>query len=88
MKNNNVININYIDPKIALKNKIDELNYLNNGVFKINKKKLAKFIGLDEATLYRHLNGTCKISRDSAIKYAKGLNCDPIEIIFKQKVKK
>ena len=88
MKNNNVINIDYINPNIVLKNKILKLNSLNNGLFKINKHKLSKLIGLNESTLYRHLNGTLKISRASAIKYAKGLNCDPIEILFKQKAKK
>ena len=87
MKNNNVININYINPNISLRNKINELNHLNKGVFKLNQNKFAKIIGINESTLYRHLNGTCKISRDSAIEYAKGLNCDPIEILFKQKTK-
>ena len=78
-------NIDYINPNIALKNKINELNHLNNGVFKINKNKLAKLIGINETTLYRHLNGDCAISRNIAIKYGKELNCDPIEILFKQK---
>ena len=87
MKNNNIINTNYINPNIVLKNKITELNHLNNDGFKINKNKFAKLVGLSESTLYRHLNGTIKISRDSAIKYAKRLNCNPMEILFKQKTK-
>jgi len=78
-------NIDYINPNIALRNKINELNHLNNGVFKINQYKLAKLCGINESTLYRHLKGNFEISRDSAIRYAKGLNCDPTEILFKQK---
>ena len=74
----------YVDPSIALKNKINELNNLNNNVFKINKNKLAKLIGINESTLYRHLNGDLAISRNIAIKYAKELNCNPTEILFKK----
>ena len=47
--------------------------------------KLAKLAGVNETTLWRHLNGTNKISRQKAINYAKVLNCHPAEILFKQK---
>jgi|TARA_R110001583_G_scaffold189374_1_gene352183 DNA-binding XRE family transcriptional regulator len=83
-------NIDYINPNIALKHKIYDLNLLSNGVFKIQAKKismnkLAKLAGVNETTLWRHLNGTNKISRQKAINYAKVLNCHPAEILFKQK---
>ena len=48
----------------------------------MKQKDLASLAGVDETTLYRHLNGTIEISRDIAIKYAKVLGCDPAEILF------
>jgi len=48
----------------------------------MKQKDLATLAGVDETTLYRHLNGTIEISRDMAIKYAKALGCDPAEILF------
>jgi len=51
-------------------------------VFKINQNKLAKLIGINESTLYRHLNGDSAISRNAAVKYAEELNCHPAEITF------
>ena len=36
---------------------------------------------VDEATFYRHLQGSA-ISRDAAVKYAKVLGCDPSELLF------
>ncbi len=80
------IDYNYIDPKEALK----ELFIIkkNNVDFYLKKKKLAKLAGLNEATLFRHLKGTSKITRKSAIKYAKVLDCHPAEILFKKKENK
>ena len=87
-KKRNLMNIdyNYIDPKEALK----ELFIIkkNNVDFYLKKKKLAKLAGLNEATLFRHLKGTSKITRKSAIKYAKVLDCHPAEILFKKKENK
>ena len=48
----------------------------------MKQKDLASLAGVDETTLYRHLKGTFEISRDSAVKYAKALGCDPVEILF------
>ena len=48
----------------------------------MKQKDLATLAGVDETTLYRHLKGTFEISRDAAVKYAKALGCDPIEILF------
>ena len=48
----------------------------------MKQKDLALLANVDETTLYRHLKGTFEISRDSAIKYAKALGCDPAEILF------
>ena len=87
-KKRNLMNIdyNYIDPKEALK----QLFIIKkNGVdFYLKKKKLAKLAGLNQATLFRHLKGTSKITRKSAIKYAKVLDCHPAEILFKKKENK
>ena len=48
----------------------------------MKQKDLATLAGVDETTLYRHLKGTFEISRDAAVKYAKALGCDPVEILF------
>jgi plasmid maintenance system antidote protein VapI len=48
----------------------------------MKQKDLAILAGVDETTLYRHLKGTIEISREIAIKYAKALGCDPVEILF------
>ena len=87
-KKRNLMNIdyNYIDPKEALKELL--LIKKNNVNFYLKKKFFAKLAGLNQATLYRHLNGEFVISRDSAIKYAKALGCDPVEILFKKKENK
>jgi len=45
-------------------------------------KTFANLADVNEATLFRHLKGTFDISRDVAIKYAKALGCDPVEILF------
>ncbi len=45
-------------------------------------KDVAALSGIDETTLFRHLKGTSEISRETAIRYAKTLGCDPAEILF------
>ena len=63
-----------IEPSELLKRKLN--------VSGMKQKDLANLAGVDETTLYRHLNGTIEISRDIAIRYAKALGCDPVEILF------
>ena len=63
-----------IEPSELLKRKLN--------VSGMKQKDLASLAGVDETTLYRHLKGTFEISRESAIKYAKVLGCDPVEILF------
>ena len=48
----------------------------------ITQQVLAALSKVDEVTLWRHLKGTYEISREAAIKYAKALGCDPVEILF------
>ena len=74
--------MNYLDPKEALKKLLFVKK--NNFNYSLKKKDIAKFSGINEATLYRHLNGCSPISRNSAINYAKVLDCDPVEILFKK----
>lgn len=61
-------------PSVLLTNKLNSSD--------IKQKTLASLSGVDETTLWRHLNGTAEISRDVAVKYAKALGCDPVEILF------
>mgnify|MGYP003125278535 FL=1 len=72
----------YVDPKETLKQlfliKKNNINYF------LKKKDFIKMTGLNKSTVYRHLSGEFAISRDSAIRYAKALNCDPAEILFKK----
>jgi hypothetical protein len=48
----------------------------------IKNKDLVNMTGIDEATLYRHLNNQFEISREMAIRYGKALGCDPAELLF------
>ena len=45
-------------------------------------KEFANLADVNEATLFRHIKDSFEISRDVAIKYAKALGCDPVEILF------
>ncbi len=49
---------------------------------KIPSATFAARAGVDEATLFRHLNGTFQISREVALKYSQVLGCDPSELFF------
>ena len=48
----------------------------------MSAKDLANLADVNEATIFRHLKDDFDISRDVAIKYAKALGCDPVEILF------
>jgi len=48
----------------------------------IKNKDIVNMTGIDEATLYRHLNNQFEISREMAIRYGKALGCDPAELLF------
>jgi len=43
---------------------------------------LANLSDVNKATIFRHLKDEFEISREVAIKYAKALGCDPVEILF------
>jgi len=62
------------DPSVMLDAKIIESG--------LKLKDVAALSGIDETTLFRHLKGTSEISRETAIRYAKTLGCDPAEILF------
>ena len=48
----------------------------------MSAKDLSNLADVNEATIFRHLRDDFEISRDVAIKYAKALGCDPVEILF------
>ena len=45
---------------------------------------LANLSDVNKATIFRHLKDEFEISREVAIKYAKALGCDPVEILFNE----
>jgi DNA-binding XRE family transcriptional regulator len=73
-KNNNYGIFDIEEPKNLLQRLMSEND--------IQKKDLATLAGVDQATIYRHLNGETEISRNAAVKYAKVLGCDPTKILF------
>ena len=48
----------------------------------LKNKDVANLAGIDEVTLYRHINNQFDINRDMAIIYGKILGCDPAELLF------
>jgi len=75
-KNNNYGIYDIVEPKNLLQRLMSENE--------IKKKDLATLAGVDQATLYRHLNGELDITREAAIRYAKVLGCDPVKILFNE----
>ncbi len=66
----------FSEPSTLLSTKINNLG--------IDVKTFANSIGR-QASVYSHTSGTRDISRDTAIEYAKKLNCDPVDLLFPKK---
>ena len=64
-------------------NNLDKKNLNCNLTITKFKKQIAKAVGIHESTLYRHLNNEITINRLDAINYAKVLNCNPVDLLFK-----
>ena len=57
-------------------------NYVNN--YGMTPKKFKVKTGVDDTVLFRELKGQRKLSLDKAVKYAKALGCDPVDLLFEK----
>ena len=59
-------------------------NYVNN--YGMTPKKFKVKTGVDDTVLFRELKGQRKLSLDKAVKYAKALGCDPVDLLFEKQM--
>ena len=63
----------------------DTFNYYVNS-FGMTPKRFAEKTGVENSVLFRELKGQRKLSLDKAINYAKALGCDPVDLLFENKL--
>ena len=55
-------------------------NFINS--FGMTPKRFAEKAGVENSVLFRYIKGQRQLSMDQAIKYAKAIGCDPVDLLF------
>ena len=60
------------------------INYVNN--FGMTPEKFRDKTGVENSVLFRELKGQRKLNLEKAVKYAKALACDPVDLLFEKQM--